>query len=281
MALIAPVDDAGQIHSQIGSTGTTNKAGNNMDKDSFLQLLVAQMKYQDPLEPTSNTEYISQYATFSELEQMQNVSNNVNLQRASSLVGKNVYMTPTNEQTGEKGMVYGRVDYVQFENNKAYLAIKGSLYSIDDLDSVMDPAYEKADEMARDLVTRIAKLPAVADLTLANEKEVAELDKIYQGMDQYQKEFITREQADQLKEYVDKIADLKKTPDGDADPVKKFTEDLGKLPELDKLTLEQKTMVEALSKLMEGMTDKQKESITKEQKDKLQTYVDKIAELSK
>ena len=33
------------------------KAGNsNLDKDAFLQLLVAQMKYQDPLEPTSNTD---------------------------------------------------------------------------------------------------------------------------------------------------------------------------------------------------------------------------------
>ena len=44
------------------------KGSNTLDKDAFLQLLVAQMKYQDPLEPTSNTEYISQYATFSELE---------------------------------------------------------------------------------------------------------------------------------------------------------------------------------------------------------------------
>ena len=42
---------------------------NGMDKEAFLQLLVAQMKYQDPLEPTSNTEYISQYATFSQVEQ--------------------------------------------------------------------------------------------------------------------------------------------------------------------------------------------------------------------
>ena len=42
-------------------------SGGEMDKDAFLQLLVAQMKYQDPLEPTSNTEYVSKYATFSEL----------------------------------------------------------------------------------------------------------------------------------------------------------------------------------------------------------------------
>ncbi len=34
------------------------KSNSTVDKDQFLQLLVAQMKYQDPLEPTSNTEYI-------------------------------------------------------------------------------------------------------------------------------------------------------------------------------------------------------------------------------
>ena len=57
------------------TSGTTNSIA--AQKDQFMQLLVAQMKYQDPLEPTSNTEYIQQYATFSELEQMQNMSQNM------------------------------------------------------------------------------------------------------------------------------------------------------------------------------------------------------------
>ena len=43
------------------------QAGGTLDKDAFLKLLVTQMKYQDPLEPTDNTEYVSQLATFSEL----------------------------------------------------------------------------------------------------------------------------------------------------------------------------------------------------------------------
>ena len=37
----------------LSTKGTDKNSG--MDKDAFLQLLVAQMKYQDPLEPTSNT----------------------------------------------------------------------------------------------------------------------------------------------------------------------------------------------------------------------------------
>ena len=43
----------------------------------YIELLVAQMQYQDPLEPTDNTEYISQLATFSSLEEMQNISVNM------------------------------------------------------------------------------------------------------------------------------------------------------------------------------------------------------------
>ena len=40
-----------------------------MGYDQFLTLLCAEMQYQDPLEPTSNTEYVAQLATFSQLGQ--------------------------------------------------------------------------------------------------------------------------------------------------------------------------------------------------------------------
>ena len=45
-----------------------NTANNDLDKQAFLKLLVAQMKYQDPMEPTDNTEYVSQLAQFSSLD---------------------------------------------------------------------------------------------------------------------------------------------------------------------------------------------------------------------
>lgn len=66
------------------------------------------MKFQDPLEPTSNTEYIAQYATFSEVEQIQNMSKSMDLSRASSLVGQTVQITSTDDN-GKETTKMGKV----------------------------------------------------------------------------------------------------------------------------------------------------------------------------
>ena len=56
---------------------TTSRANDALDKDAFLQLLVTQMQYQDPLDPQDNSEYVAQLAQFSSLEQMTNVYKSV------------------------------------------------------------------------------------------------------------------------------------------------------------------------------------------------------------
>jgi len=67
------------------------------DEDTFLKLMVAQLKYQDPMNPTDSAEFLSQSAQFSALEQMTTVAEqsaqSIVLQLAfgaSSLVGKTV-----------------------------------------------------------------------------------------------------------------------------------------------------------------------------------------------
>lgn len=179
----------------------------SLDKDAFLQLLVAQMKYQDPLEPTSNTEYISQYATFSELEQMQNMSASMDLFRASSLVGQTVLLKVTDSQ-GRQTTVQGNVDYVVYEKNKAYLSVNGDLYSMDDLDTVADPTYLEAYKLATDFLNIFNKLPKIENLTVADREKVEKLDKMYSEMNDYQKSFLSDEQVDTMKKYVAKMKDL-------------------------------------------------------------------------
>ena len=148
MSVGAVVKD-GQIQETASQSSVQKASGNNgMDKDAFLQLLVAQMKYQDPLEPTSNTEYISQYATFSQVEQMQNMAASMELSRASSMVGKLVNVETTNSN-GETKQVQGMVEYVTYENNKAYVSIDGTLYSADDVVAVVDETYQDAYDLAQ------------------------------------------------------------------------------------------------------------------------------------
>ena len=185
-----------------------SKTGNSsLDKDAFLQLLVAQMKYQDPLEPTSNTEYISQFATFSELEQMQNMSASMDLFRASSLVGQTVLLKVTDSE-GRETTVQGNVDYVVYERNKAYLSVNGDLYSMDDLDTVADPTYLEAYRLGAEFLNILNKLPAIEHLTLADREKVEKLDKMYQDMNDYQKSFLTAEQVEKMNQYVKKMKDM-------------------------------------------------------------------------
>jgi len=96
------------ISSVIGSaatdttTSSTASAASStaMDKNSFLKLLIAQMQHQDPLNPTEGTEYVTQLAQFSLVEQSQNQATqltNISTQvgglasnEATALVGKSV-----------------------------------------------------------------------------------------------------------------------------------------------------------------------------------------------
>lgn len=207
---IAQIQDGKVVEttSQSSLASSTTAAANGMDKDTFLQLLVAQMKYQDPLEPTSNTEYISQYATFSQVEQMQNMAGTMELSRASQLVGQQVWVKTTNS-TGESSYVQGQVDYVVYENGKAFVAIDEELYSIDDVDTVVDKTYNDAYTMAQDLVNRIFMLPGVNGVDLSDCEEIDELEKIYNGMDEYQKGFVAKDAVTALEEYVAKAKEVR------------------------------------------------------------------------
>ena len=56
---------------QTTSTASTKtKSNNSVSTDQFLQLLVAQLKNQDPLDPVKNTDFLAQLASFSSLEQL-------------------------------------------------------------------------------------------------------------------------------------------------------------------------------------------------------------------
>ena len=94
MALIQQVKDGKFVDETTGKSSTSTKSSekdkktNELGYDQFLQILCAEMQYQDPLEPTSNTEYVAQLATFSQMESMLNMQNSIESTKANDLVGK-------------------------------------------------------------------------------------------------------------------------------------------------------------------------------------------------
>lgn len=85
----------GMFGSPAAPAGATK--ANEADKDMFLQLLVAQMRYQDPMNPTDSSQFLAQSAQFTALEKMQDVADRtaelLTAQMsfgASSLIGRNV-----------------------------------------------------------------------------------------------------------------------------------------------------------------------------------------------
>lgn len=211
MSLVAPVEDGKIVETASESSMKKAKKSSEsgMDKDAFLQLLVAQMKYQDPLEPTSNTEFVSQYAQFSQVEQLQNMAGSMDLQRAGSLVGQMVRVKTTNT-SGDTNYVEGKVDYVAYENGKAFVSIQGNLYSIDDLDTVADKEYLEAYEMASEWIIALNKLPSVANISLDDAEDIDALKAAYDKMNDYQKSFIASEKVKDLNAYVERLAELRK-----------------------------------------------------------------------
>lgn len=207
MAVGAVIKDGKIVETASESSVKKAATSSGMDKDAFLQLLVAQMKYQDPLEPTSNTEYISQYATFSQVEQMQNMAATMELSRASSMVGKLVEVSTT-DSNGETKTIQGTVEYVTYENNKAYVSIEGTLYSADDVTSVIDETYQTAFDLAVAFAKAMNKLPSLDMLTTDDAESIETLRSGYNALTPYQQSFISDDLVKKLKEYVNRMDKL-------------------------------------------------------------------------
>lgn len=87
----------GNIFSTPATTGAETaaerKTKQSLGKDDFLKLLTTQLRYQDPLKPMEDKEFVAQLAQFSALEQMMNVGQATSLSYGISILGKRVFAT--------------------------------------------------------------------------------------------------------------------------------------------------------------------------------------------
>jgi flagellar basal-body rod modification protein FlgD len=96
---------------------------NSVDKEFFLEMLVTQMKYQDPLSPVDNNEFIAQTAQFTLVEEMQTMKNEFAQNKAIDLIGKYVEGRIKNPVTNQMELTGGIVDSVSISDGKATLNI--------------------------------------------------------------------------------------------------------------------------------------------------------------
>lgn len=112
------------IGQMLTSTLTQTRGNSQLDKDAFLHLLIMELKYQDPLDPLKDRDFIAQMAQFSSLEQIQNLGRISQVQQATSLIGRSVLaMNYTDDGAPEQ--IYGRVVGVKSIEGYTLLMLEG------------------------------------------------------------------------------------------------------------------------------------------------------------
>ena len=208
--IIAPVEN-GKLNYEYTDNSKKNginPTGSTLGYDQFLQLLCAEMQYQDPLEPTSNTDYVAQMATFSQLEATLSLTATQENANASNLVGKQVILKVTSETTGQTSYVDGRVDYVSYENGEVFLSVNDQLYPASTLDTVADSEYYEGVTMATTLKDMVNALPHMDNLNVSYKTAIEQLREIYNGMTSYQQQFVPDETLGTLRLYEERMKEL-------------------------------------------------------------------------
>lgn len=211
MSLVAPyVDGKLQTTTTSSDSLSSSKSNSVVDSDTFLTLLVAEMQNQDPLEPTSNTEWVSQYATFTQVQQISEMADSMDLVRANNLIGKEVVMKVTSTSTGETSYKRGVVDYVVVEEGKPLLVIDEAKYSLNDLDTVASEEYFNAYDKYTEFSSKVAALPSLKVIDKSYQNAVQDIMDLYNGMSDYEKNYLKTYAAGDIASYEAYVAQLKK-----------------------------------------------------------------------
>jgi flagellar basal-body rod modification protein FlgD len=131
-----PISATGTVSAQTAATPLPipNKT---LSQDDFLKLLVTQMKSQDPLNPQTDTEFISQMTQFSALEQSKSMQQDIaglrsdqELVQADAMIGRYVTL-----QDGTN-VVPGKVSSVNVVAGIPQLVVNGNQYSMSQVLSI-------------------------------------------------------------------------------------------------------------------------------------------------
>ena len=167
------------------------KNNGDLGKDAFLQLLVTQLRFQDPLNPQDNSEYIAELANFSSLEQMTNVVKNLEdlgkivnnidssvlVGQLSSMIGKNIDWVETTEAADANGnpitsseTFSGRVTSVSIVDGNPSVVVMGEdgnrhQVDISKIGNIYEPTTEEPSDETNDAANELAAEETISTST--------------------------------------------------------------------------------------------------------------------
>lgn len=126
MSVNSVLTDLTNNTTKVNAETSKAKVGNsNMDQNVFLQLLMAQLKNQDPLNPMSNTEFVSQQAQFTQISELQQLNQGNSFVQASSLIGKQVTF---NDPNNVNKQITGTVSEAKISSSGTSIVVNDTSY---------------------------------------------------------------------------------------------------------------------------------------------------------
>ena len=140
---VNPVTGSGGV--DYGSTVFTDKQSNDITAEDFLQLMVAQLRNQDFMNPVDDTQYLSQLAQFSSMQYMQEMAERFQQNYVLGLVGQNVTAAKF-KVNGEIDSVTGVIDRISLMDNEYLLYIGDKSFSLEQIMTFNAPGTGDSDK---------------------------------------------------------------------------------------------------------------------------------------
>lgn len=130
--------------SGVGGSGSNNSAfsdavsanNNFVSKNTFMTLLLTQLKHQDPLNPQDSGQFVAQLAQFSSLEQMTEVSKKMETVLENSVVNMIGHTVTVADSTETSGFAEGKVDGIIYYADGPALVVNGKNYPLSAVQNV-------------------------------------------------------------------------------------------------------------------------------------------------
>lgn len=165
------------LKTEQSTAAKTNTAKNTLDKDAFLKLLLTELRYQDPMEPVKDKEFMAQMASFSSLEQMTNLNTsfgklssnitnnllpNLMLQQSSAMIGKEVsYEDPAQTDSVEiLPLLTGIVESVVIKEGIPYYVIGEQEITMSKVAKIGDQSTSVDQQLLLAILDRLDQLSA-------------------------------------------------------------------------------------------------------------------------